>query len=88
MKHVPEHEQLRGRDDRHLAALTPDLKKYGLQGCRARTTASNSCCRVAVCLAKKSPPPTDPAGAYERRFMFPPEHNFTIDDLRRRCRAF
>jgi hypothetical protein len=22
MKHLPEHEQLRGRDDRHLAALT------------------------------------------------------------------
>ncbi len=30
MKHVPEHEQLRGRDDGHLAALTPCLTKLGI----------------------------------------------------------
>jgi hypothetical protein len=30
MKHVPEHEQLRGRDDGHLAALTPCLTKLGM----------------------------------------------------------
>jgi hypothetical protein len=28
MKHVPEHEQLRGRDDGHLAALTPSTRVF------------------------------------------------------------
>jgi len=32
MKHVPEHEQLRGRDDRYLAALTPCLTRSGTIG--------------------------------------------------------